>query len=74
MTTELITPTAPDLAGAFISAPRAPERTLELNTLELEALLGAVDDRLESASPDLVGILSRGRRALELELARRLAE
>lgn len=37
-----------------------------LETPELEAILGAVEDRLETATPDVVAVLRRGRQELEL--------
>lgn len=40
-----------------------------LDAVELEATIDAVDERLETATPDLAGVLHRSRRALELELA-----
>lgn len=52
--------------------PRAPDLLGTLDAVELEALIVAADDRLETATPDLVGVLRRGRAALELELSRRL--
>ena len=55
-------PGAPNLPGAPV-----------LDATELEALIDAADERLETASPDLVGVLRRGRAALELELGRLLA-
>lgn len=47
-------------------AARLPERA---DAFELEALIAAVDERLETATPDTVAILRAGRRRLELELA-----
>jgi hypothetical protein len=53
----------------FRPAPAPPR----LEAPELEAILGAVQDRLETATPDLMAVLERGRRGLELELADLLA-
>ena len=49
--------------------PDTETRPHRLEPPELEAILGAVDDRLETAAPDLVAILRRGRAELEQALA-----
>lgn len=45
-----------------------------LDTPELEAILGAVDDRLDVATPDVAAVLRRARAELELELAELLSD
>lgn len=52
--------------------PPAPAPTLGLDPLELEELLVAVGDREDQAGTAARARLTRGRRALEAELARAL--
>lgn len=47
-------------------AGRLPERP---DAVELEAVIGAIDERLETATPDVIEVLRASRRRLELELA-----
>lgn len=67
-------PTTPDLMDALAGGPPVTFAALapDLDALVLDALLDAVDERLETAPADVALELHRGRRALELELARLL--
>jgi hypothetical protein len=70
-------PTTPDLLSALdLGRPAAfGARTFpELDAPALEALVDAVDDRLEVAPADVTLDLRRARRVLELDLARALEE
>lgn len=70
-------PTTPDLLSTLDAGRPAAfgARTFpELDAPALEALIDAVDDRLEVAPADVLLELSRARRLLELDLARALEE
>jgi hypothetical protein len=67
-------PTTPDLMDVLTDAPPTTYGVAapELGAVTLEVLLDAVDERLETAPADIALELIRGRRALEVELARLL--
>lgn len=69
-----IAPTTPDLLDAFTGtpAPMYGHAEPDLDALTVEAVLDAIDDKLETAPADIALPLHRGRRALELELSRLL--
>lgn len=72
MMAALTAPTTPDLLAA-LTPPRAgiaAPLPVELDAVTLEALVSAIDDRLEVAPADEALELHRGRRALILELSR----
>lgn len=68
-----IAPTTPDLLDVLAGpAPIIGRIEPDLDALVIEAVLDAVDDKLETAPADVALELHRGRRVLELELARLL--